>query len=234
MKIVAIVLAGGSGTRMKSTIPKQFLEIDSKPLIVYTLEKLEDSKHIHSIIVVCNSEYIDYLSTLVDKYQLHKIIKIVPGGESGIDSTYRGICAVPAVFDTVLIHDGNRPMIDNQIIDNAISVYQIHGNAVSAIPTVELTYESKDGISSLKYIDRDSIWKTHTPQLYKYNEVKEIYDRVFHNNPHPSYSSTTEMYCANGLRIYFSAGKTSNIKITYPEDLDIFLAMLKSKKERRL
>lgn len=228
MKLCAVVLAAGSGSRMKSTIPKQFMEIKGKPLIAHTLEKLESNRNIVGVVVVTNKEYVKYMGEIVKKYGYKKILNIVCGGITGIESTYFGIKSVNSEFDAVMIHDGNRPLIDDEIIDNAIKVYEIHGNAVSAIPTVELTYESTNGISSTKYINRDHIWKTHTPQIYNRDELLDIFEQARNEDHFLDYASTTEIFCSHNKQIYFSQGKTTNIKITYPEDYKLLIALLEA------
>ena len=117
-------------------------------------------------------------------------------------------------------------MIDDEIIAKAIEIYEIHGNAVSAIPTVELTYESTNGISSTKYINRDHIWKTHTPQIYNRKELIEVYEIAKNESDFPKYASTTEIYCSHNKPIFFSQSKTTNIKITYPEDYNLLSALI--------
>ncbi|WP_400239108.1 2-C-methyl-D-erythritol 4-phosphate cytidylyltransferase [Methanomethylophilus alvi] len=226
MRVAAIILAGGRGTRIDPNFPKQFMEVSKKPIILHTIERIAECSYINLIIVVCIADYFDYLQQLVDTLDIDKDIKIVCGGSTGVESTRIGIFNVPSDYDAVVVHDGNRPMIDQEIMSDLYSVYVKHGNAVSSIPTVELTYESLDGYSSKKYVNRDTIWKTHTPQMYNLSEVKGVYSEVMNNLDYNDYSSTTEIYCKLGKSIFFSRGKTTNIKITFPEDLTIFESLL--------
>lgn len=228
MKLMGIILAGGSGTRIKSEIPKQFLEVGGKPIIIHTLEKMEQCPEIDKYIVVCNKDYIGLMETLTSKYGFSKVEKIIEGGKSGVESTYIGIKSTPGEYDAVLIHDANRPIIDNEIIHNCVSTYEKYGNAVAAIKCVELTYYSENGISSDRYINRDYVWKTHTPQIFKLKEVRQAYDEAF-TNGNPGFMSTTELYDSIGKKIFFSESKSDNIKITFPEDIDLFDALLTAK-----
>ncbi len=227
MKTCAVVLAAGSGTRMKSTIPKQFIEVHGKPILVYTLERLSESDKVDGIIIVGDVKYMPYITALVEQYHIPKVMDIVEGGKTGIESTYNGIKAVTDDYDSVIVQDGNRPVIDDEIIDHMVQVYEMHGNAVSAIPAVELIYKSQDGISSQDYVERRLIWKSHTPQMYDLKRLKRLYDAASKEDYFTGYLSTTEILTKHGHPIYFSEGKTSNIKITYREDLKVLEALLR-------
>ncbi|MBE6527978.1 MAG: 2-C-methyl-D-erythritol 4-phosphate cytidylyltransferase [Thermoplasmata archaeon] len=225
MKVAAVLLAGGTGSRIDSRVPKQFIDVLGKPLMIRTLEKLAASPMIEHICISCNHEYMSLMRDLIEKYGITKSIDIVPGGNTGLESTFIGIKNIPDEFEAIIIHDANRPLIDDDILNDCRRVYKKHGNAVSAIKAVELTYQSTDGASSNTYLDRDSVWKTHTPQMYNRAEALEAYEEAFKNGD-PGYASTTELYVAQGKTIFFSKSKSDNIKITYPEDLKLLEALL--------
>ncbi len=231
MEIAVILLAGGSGSRIHSNIPKQFIEVLGKPLIIHTLEALCNYSSVKYVCVVCNKQYLNYASELVNKYGISKVKKIVPGGKSGLESTYIGFKSLPEDYEVAMVHDANRPIIDSEILIDCENVYKKFGNAVSAVRSVDLTYESTDGISSNHYLNRDCVWKTHTPQLYNRKETLELYDEAFKNGD-PGYSSTTELYVKCGKTIFFSASKMNNIKITYPEDFELLTALYLQRGEK--
>ena len=225
MGVALVLLAGGAGTRAKSPIPKQFVDVLGDPLIVHTLRKFVNHPAIDHVCIVCNPDYIDLMKNVCEKYGMGVVKQIVPGGKTGLESTYIGIRSIPEEYDCVMIHDANRPIIDDEIIDDCIDKYHLHGNAVAAIPSVDLTYRSDDGLSSDCYLNRDMVWKTHTPQAYNLDEARGAYDAAFSNGD-PGFASTTELYVSQGKRIYFSLSKSDNIKITFPEDFVLLKALI--------
>ncbi|MEF1164355.1 IspD/TarI family cytidylyltransferase, partial [Vibrio parahaemolyticus] len=138
---VALIFAGGVGTRMQnSTKPKQFLELYNKPVIIYTLEKFEENKNIDAIVVVCVEPWIDYLRKLLFKFDIQKVKFVIPGGETGQESIFNGLCKIEEEFDhnsVVLIHDGVRPLINDEIINRNIEAVKSHGSAITTCPPVE-------------------------------------------------------------------------------------------------
>ena len=141
MSNVAVIFAGGTGQRMNTrTKPKQFLELHGKPIIVYTLEAFQQHGEIDGIIVVMLESWIDYTESLVRKYDLNKVKKIVPGGNSGQESIFNGLCAAGALYgddDIVLIHDGVRPLVDEETITANIRSVEEYGTAITVTPAIE-------------------------------------------------------------------------------------------------
>ena len=234
--VVALSTAAGSGTRMGLDIPKQFLHIENKPLIVFTLEAFQRHPSVDAIICVTLPDWIDVLKDYAKQYNLTKVRWIIPGGETGQESIWKGLVKiqeeVPEDEETiVMVHDGNRCLVSAEIISDSLAMYRKHGSAVAAIPCVEAVFYSDDGgVSSDNSISRDKLFRTQTPHTYALEKLiwahKEAQKRGIKN----SVASCTLMHLL-GEQIYFSRGSEKNIKITTTDDLAIFKALLHSSSE---
>ena len=222
---IAVILAGGIGSRVGADVPKQFIEVFGKPIIVYTLERFQNNHNIDAIEVVCVESYINHLEHLVRQYELTKVRWIVKGGKDFQHSVMNGIRGLrdkAASDDIVLIHYAASPFVTDDILNDAVRVCTEKGNCTSATPTV-LLCGSNDGGKSEHWVDRDKVMQLNAPQCFKYAYVTELYaeaeekgliDKV---EPH-----TTTLMFALGRTIYFSYGTQSNIKITSKSDLETF------------
>lgn len=227
MKISVVILAGGVGSRMKADRPKQFLEIDGVPVIVYTLNNFQKNSRIDTITVVCLKDWITYFQEIISTYKLTKVTNIVEGGTCGHDSTRNGIFSLRNNLDDddlVVIHDAARPLIPQLVIDNMIDVAMENGNACTAIPCYDTVIKTDDKISGIEQIDRNSFLRVQTPQAYKYGMIYNLYKRAEEDNKHDFVYANT-MAIHYGQRIFFSKGFTSNIKITNPEDIAFYKAL---------
>ena len=229
-----IITAGGVGSRVHQNIPKQFIPVNGKPLIIYTLLAFQNHNAIDEIYVVCLKGWEEKLSNLIEEYKITKVKKIVEGGSNGQESIYNGLKAISNEYnDTsnikVLIHDGNRPMVSKEIIDDNLETQIKYGCAITAIPTVEVIFSSDDGVKSSTLLDREKLWRTQTPHCFDFDYIFDMYNKAKKDN-------VTNMAAACALLqkynepIYFSKGSEKNIKITTMDDLDIFEALLKEKK----
>ncbi len=219
---IALILAGGIGSRTGENIPKQFIQVNEKPMIIYTLEKFEKCNDIDKIYVVCVKNWIERLEKYIKDFKISKIKKIVSGGKNGLESVYKGLISMEEIDDNdiILIHDSARPFIDIKSIKENVRVAKKYGLAMSAINCVETLVYSKDGTFADKIIPRDNLKRILTPQSFKYSILKELYsDKNFINSNEPS---TFALYMSKGLPIYCSQGNEKNIKITYPEDIKYF------------
>jgi 2-C-methyl-D-erythritol 4-phosphate cytidylyltransferase len=223
---VAVILAGGVGSRVGAGKPKQFIDILGKPVLVYTIEAFQKHEEIDAIEVVCVKSHIDYMKELVGTYGLSKVKWITEGGKDFQGSVLNGINNLKdkcADDDIVLVHFGASPFIEQDIISDAIKVCKEKGNAISTTPFYLLSGFKDDEEKSTRWIDRDSIACMNSPHAFKYGYVKDVYDRAVETGvinevePH----TTTLMY-KMGEPIYFSKGSQSNIKITTKEDLELF------------
>lgn len=229
MKRIALILAGGVGTRSGEKIPKQFVEINRKPLIVYTLEKFQESNSVDGIVVTCVEDWIPRLEEYVREFNISKVLKVVKGGKNGLDSVKNGLNALSMCSDEdlVLIHDAVRPFVDVSSIEENIRVASQYGLALTAVDLLETLVYSEDGIVGEKVVDRDKLKRILTPQTFNYKLLKELYADDSKLNP-LKYPSTFSLYMSTGAKVYCSKGSEKNIKITYPEDIQYFKKMFGS------
>ena len=232
MAKIAMLIAGGSGSRMHQKIPKQFLPVNGRPVIVYTLEAFERHPEIDTIAVVCISGWDQVLWAYARQFNISKLRYVVPGGKTGQDSIRNGVFELEKHFapeDLVLIHDAIRPMVSAEIISDCIRVAQQYGNAVSVIPCAEAMLETDDGSSSSGSYPRDRLKRTQTPQAFHIGQICQLHRRALEAGITNSVASCTLMI-ELGEKVYFSAGSEKNIKLTTLEDIDIFKALLAAKR----
>ncbi len=223
---VAIILAGGVGSRMGMDIPKQFVNILGKPIIAYTIEEFQKNAEIDVIEIVCIETYIEYCKNVVDKYNLSKVKWIVSGGNDFQHSVMNGIDNLKDKIsneDIVLIHFGASPFVSQEIISDSIRICKNKGNAISTTPFYLLAGLKDNEEYSTTYIDRETVVCMNSPHTFKYGIIKDIYKEAIEKNlidkvePH----TTSLMYKLN-KPIYFSKGSQVNIKLTTKEDLKLF------------
>lgn len=237
---VAVILAGGVGSRVGANIPKQFIEICGKPILAYTVEKFQEHPQIDAIEIVCISSYLDYMEEMKNKYSLDKVKWIAEGGSTFQESVMNGINNLRDKLeddDIVLVHFGASPFVEEEIISDAIRVCRDKGNAISTTPFYVLSGIKDDDTKSSTWIDRDTIACMNSPHAFRYQYVYDLYQKAVETGvinevePH----TTTLMY-QMGQTIYFSYGSQMNIKITTKEDLELFEAyvLYKQRKKRTI
>ena len=228
--IIAIVIAGGIGSRMGKSIPKQFIKIRNKPILAYTLDNFQNHHLIDAIEVVCIEGWEDYVWSFKEKYGIEKLKWITVGGSTGQESIRNGVFNLEGKCfedDIIIIHDGIRPMVDTTVIDDIVDKCQKYGNGVTSMPYNEQIFIIDDDISTVKYIPRETLRRVSTPQAYKYGKLLEKYREAFEKKIGIYGSSyTNTMMVELGERLYFAKGSDRNIKLTTPADLEIFEAML--------
>lgn len=229
---LAIVIAGGSGTRMGLDIPKQFVNIYDKPVIIYTLEGFERHPMIDEIEVVCIDGWHDVLKAYARQFGITKLKRVVSGGKTGQESIRNGVFAFEGYLsddDTVIIHDGIRPLVDKEVLTDVIVTCRKYGNAVTSMPYNEQIFVVDDELSTVKYIPRETIRRVATPQAYKFGKLDKAYHEAFEKKIGIYGSSYTNTMMADlGERLYFAAGSDKNIKLTTRDDLELFKAYLKT------
>ncbi len=234
----AIILAGGSGQRMGLDIPKQFINVYDKPVIVYTLEGFQKHPMIDVIEVVCIDGWHDVLWAYAKQYGVSKLKWVVSGGETGQESIRNGVFNLEGKLeedDVVVIHDGIRPLIDETVLSDVISKCRQYGNAVSSLPYNEQIFVADDEYSTVKYIPRETLRRVSTPQAYKFKKLLWGYKKAFEEKIGIYGSAyTNTMMVELGERLYFAAGSDKNIKLTTKDDLELFKAYLKSDKDNWL
>lgn len=232
---IAIVIAGGSGHRMGQDIPKQFINVYDKPVIIYTLESFQKHPQIDAIEVVCIDGWHDVLKAYAKQFGITKLKWVVNGGQTGQESIRNGVYNLEGVLkddDIVIIHDGIRPLVDESVLSDVILKCNRYGNAVTSMPYNEQIFVIDDEISTVKYIPRETLRRVSTPQAYKFGKVDMAYHEAFEKKIGIYGSSyTNTMMVELGERLYFAAGSDKNIKLTTKDDLEMFKAYLKSDKD---
>lgn len=227
--IAALLTAAGVGSRMHQEIPKQFMHVDNKPLIVYTLEKFQNHPNIDAIVLVTLPSWIEVAWAYARQYNIDKLKWIVAGGDTGQESIHNGLVKLSEEMtpdDIVMIHDGNRCMVSTDIISNSLAVFREKGSAVAAIPCVEAVFRSQDdGVSSNLSIPREQLFRTQTPHTYKLGKLLWAHEEAAKRGIKSTAASCTLM-AELGETVYFSKGSEENLKITTMEDLEMFESLL--------
>ena len=219
----AIILAGGIGSRVGAGIPKQFIHINGKPILVHTLEKFQNHPLVDSIVIVCINGYEDAVYGYKTQYALSKITKVVTGGRTALESTRIGVMNSDAQPDDIIVvHDGVRPLVDEETITNVINDCKEFGGAISSVPLIEHVFYVGDSRTDLHYIPRENAFRTVTPQAYRYSKVLSAFrisDQTGKGCDSP-FIGTLMMDV--GETVCLSKGSEQNIKITGPEDISYF------------
>lgn len=229
---IGLIIAGGSGARMHQNIPKQFLTVNERPVIVYTLEAFQNHADIDAIAVVCIEGWEQVLWAYANQFNITKLKYVIPGGKNGQDSIRNGIYELEKHYasdDIVLIHDAIRPMVSAEIISDCIVTTKKCGCAIATIPCAEAMMKTEDGTISTGSYPRDNLKRTQTPQGFPIGKICDLHRRALKAGITNSVASCTLMI-EMGEQVYFSAGSEKNIKLTTVEDIDIFKALLAAKR----
>lgn len=220
--ISAVIFAGGVGSRMKSAdIPKQFIEVEGKPIIIHTIEKFESHLQVDKIVVACLENWIPVLEWELKKYNIEKVVSIVPGGSNGHESIHNGLMEVNKYSsndDIVLICDGVRPLISEKLITTCIEETKKFGTAVPVTPSIDSVLESKDGVFCNKNYDRSTMFITQAPQGYYMEKIMWAHQEAAKRNIKAP-TSSSELLIELGEKVHLFIGDRQNIKVTTPEDL---------------
>lgn len=226
-KIYTLIFAGGTGQRMYTrSKPKQFLEVHGKPIIIYTLEHFEYHQDIDEIVIVCIKEWIEELWGILKRYGMTKVTTIVPGGETGHDSIRIGLEAIKDTAktdDIVLIHDGVRPLINEDLISRNIEGVRKNGNAITAEATRESVVRSEDGNVICDVPPREKMYVAKAPQSFRFGDIFELYERA-KKNGHRSIDSA-HLLSIYKQPMYMIKSTKNNMKITDPADYYVFRAL---------
>ena len=234
---VAVIIAAGSGHRMSQSVPKQFINVYDKPVLIYTMEGFQKHPEIDAIEVVCLNGWQELVRAYGEQFGISKLKWIVPGGATGQESIRNGIYALEkecAPTDIVVIHDGIRPLVDDTVLTDVIEKCRIYGNAVTSMPYNEQIFlvNPEDHDTTTSYIPRETIRRVSTPQAYQYGKLLWAYQKAFSEEIGIYGSSyTNTMMVELGEKLYFAAGSDKNIKLTTKDDLELFKAYLKMEKD---
>ena len=225
---IALIIAGGRGMRMGQEIPKQFITVNDKPVIAYTMEAFERHPDIDVIAVVCVEGWESILAAYARQYRISKLKHIIPGGENGQGSIRNGVFELEKHYspdDVVLIHDAIRPMVSQDIISGCIATTREHGSAIVTVPCQEAMLETEDQLSTHSSYPRENLKRTQTPQGFPLGRICQAHRRALERGITNSVASCTLMV-ELGETVWFCAGSEKNIKLTTPDDLEIFKALL--------
>lgn len=227
----ALIIAGGSGNRMGQDIPKQFINVYDKPVIIYTLEAFQNHPEIDFIQVVCIEGWHDILRAYAKQFSITKLKDIILGGSSAQESIRNGVNSLKDICnddDLIIIHDGVRPLVDDFVLSDVIVKAKQFGNAVTSMPYNEQIFKIYDDFSTKEYIPRETLRRVSTPQAYNFKKLYDSYEKAFNENIGIGPSSyTNTMMVELGETLYFAAGSDKNIKLTTKENLEMFKAFLK-------
>lgn len=229
---IAIIIAGGSGSRMGQSIPKQFISIHDKPVLFYTLEGFQKHPSVDAIEIVCIEGWQEVVWAYAKQFQINKLKWIVPGGNSGQESIRNGIFNLEGKCDDddiVIIHDGIRPLVDESVLTDVIEVAQRFGNGVTSMPYNEQIFliNEDDPSTTRKYIPRETLRRVATPQAYIFGRLDRAYHEAFEKGIGIYGSSyTNTMMVELGETLHFAKGSDKNIKLTTQDDLELFKGYL--------
>ena len=225
-----VVFAGGTGQRMNTvSVPKQFLKVHGKEIIVRTIEHFQNCSEIDGIVIVCLEDYIDEMKCLIDRYDLNKVLDVVPGGANGQESIYNGLVAlkkfVKGENDVVLIHDGVRPIMDEKTIIANIECVNEKGTAITVAKANETVLVVDGNFEVNEVVDRTACYLGRAPQSFKFKQILDAHERAINENKHDFIDSAMLMKYY-GYKMHTVVGPTNNIKVTTPMDYYLFQAML--------
>ena len=225
-KRIALVLAAGVGSRMNNDTPKQFIPVNGKPLLIYSLSTFNNHEDINDIYIVTSEDNVDKVKAIVDEYNLNKVRDIIVGGKTRQESVYRGLLGIhnPSNDDIILIHDSARPNVTNEIIENNILVCEKH-NAVNTVLPVSDSLVERDGKTT---IDRSNVLTVQTPQTFRYGLILEAHQKALKENI-TNAGDDAVLVTNLGVSVELVEGSKLNFKVTTSEDLEMLKALLERK-----
>lgn len=230
---IALVFAGGKGTRMRiGDKPKQFLEIDNKAILCHTVEHFQNNKNIDKIIVVSSIDWLDYTKEIIKREGFTKVVNVIAGGDSAINSQYIGLKAAHEFIendkDIVLVHDGVRPLITNQMIDECIESVKKYGNGITTAPAIE-TIVMVDNVNNVKdTIERSECQLARAPQGFYFKELLEAHEQSIKEGTH-DFVDSASMMIHYGYKLHAVVGSASNIKVTTVTDYYMCKALFEAR-----
>ena len=243
MANIAVIFAGGVGRRMHNRdLPKQFLEVDGKAIIIHTLEHFEQHPQIDAVVIACVKDWIPYLNQKIEEAGLRKVREVVPGGDTGQDSICAGLLAAERAAggtgsdsrgkDIVLIHDGVRPLIDAEAISACIKSVQTTGSAITTAPLVETVIRVSETHTVEDVVDRDRCFVAKAPQCFFLQDILAMHRKAIEEGRHDFIDSAT-MAHYYGCELTVVSGPADNIKITTPKDYYTFKGLYNARKEEK-
>ena len=237
---IAVIIAGGVGSRMGQDLPKQFINVYDKPVLIYTLESFQKHPQVDAIELVCIDGWHEIVWAYAKQFNITKLKWIVSGGKTGQESIRNGVYGLEGKAnpdDNIIIHDGIRPLVEPSVLSDVISKCSQYGNAVTSMPYNEQIFviNEDDETTTKKYIPRETLRRVSTPQAYRFDLLDEKYHEAYEKEI-GIYGShyTNTMMVELGVTLHFAAGSDKNIKLTTKDDLEMFKAYLKADKDNWL
>ena len=229
MRIYAVIPAGGKGTRSGFIIPKQYLKINGRELISYTIEVFNNNRSVDEVIISADPFYFKLLEKIKKKYKFHKITHIIEGGKERQDSVYNGLLTIKEkakAGDLVIVHDAARALISPSVLNNAIITAKEKGNALVCIKAKDTLL--KGNVTVKTYLDRNEVYYVQTPQIFTYSILMKAFSKAFKQN----FYGTDESILVKriGETIHISEGSSFNLKITSKEDIELFKIIMSGRK----
>ena len=235
----ALIFAGGVGRRMNTrALPKQFLEIHGKPIIIHTIEHFSTHREIDAICVVCVSEWLDYMKELLEKFNVKKVKWVVAGGSSALESQYNGLRAICGSEeyqenDIVLIHDGVRPLIDEKLITDCIQGVQQYGSAITVAPAIETIIRTDEENRVTDTVERSQCKLARAPQSFRIGQILKVHEAA-RKDGNLQFVDSASMMLHYGYPLHTVDGPSENIKVTNPADFYICRALLDAKENSQV
>lgn len=234
---IAIIIAGGIGSRMGQDLPKQFINVYDKPVLIYTLESFQRHPQVDAIELVCIDGWHEIVWAYARQFNISKLKWIVSGGKTCQESIRNGVYGLEGIAvsdDNIIIHDGIRPLVEPSVLSDVIIKCSQYGNAVTSMPYNEQIFviSEEDESTTTKFIPREILRRVSTPQAYRFDLLDEKYHEAFEKKI-GIYGSdyTNTMMVELGVTLHFAAGSDKNIKLTTKDDLEMFKAYLKADRD---
>ena len=227
MRIFAVIPAGGKGTRSGFNLPKQYLKINGKELIAYTLEVFQKNRSVDEIIISADPFYFKLLEKIKKKYSFSKLSGLVKAGKERQDSVYNGLISLSAsAGDLIIVHDAVRPLLPAKVLSDAIKIAKEKGNTLVCIKAKDTLIRGKDLVE--KYIEREEVCYVQTPQIFEYSVLKKAMDKAFKDE----FRGTDESMLVQRLnkKINIVEGSVFNFKVTSKEDIKLLSKLIFSKR----
>lgn len=233
---IALIFAGGIGSRMGSETPKQFLEWNGKAIIIHTLDVFEKYPDIDEIVIACKEDWIDYTRELIKRAEIKKVVSIVPGGKSALESQYNGLKKIKQLHPegkiAVLIHDGVRPLVDSETVKRNIDSVWKFGNAITVTRAIETVIKVNEEDSVEKILNRDYCRMAKAPQSFQLDEILSVHEKAMEEGMH-NFIDSASMMIHYGYTLHTVMGEPENIKVTTPSDYYMFLGISKNRESEQ-
>lgn len=226
---IALIQAGGIGKRTNNDVPKQFICVYDKPIIIYTLEVFQKNPKIDGIVVICLDGWHDALRAYCKQYGITKIESIVSGGETGFKSLQKGLQDIAKRHSPetmVLIHEAVRPLVSEEILSDALKIAETYGDSVASLACIDEIIGCQDGVSGLEMTQRDDHYSIQNPHTFPLSKLLWAYEEAERKGLSASLGTAVLMY-ELGSTLHLSKGSARNFKITLHEDIEMFKALLK-------